>query len=107
SDLRCEAGLAARDRSRALWAARPRDRAAYARRAVRGPQADGPRVAGARRPDLPHRRRRGAPGGRPQRVELRKPARAVLGLAHAPTPPGPSHDVQPALLVPAVSQADA
>src|SRR5437870_8360838 len=107
SDLRREAGLAARDRSRALRAAGPRDRTAYARRAVRGPPADGPRLADARRPDLPYPRRRGASGGRPQRVESRQPARAVLGVAHAPAPPGPSHDVQPALVVPAVSQADA
>src|SRR2546426_4483305 len=52
------------------------------------PATLGAGVAGAGRTDLPDRGGRGASGGGPQRVESRQPARAVLGLAHAPAPPG-------------------
>src|SRR5262245_49892522 len=107
SDLQREARLAARGRPRALRVSGPRDRATHARRALHRPQADGPGVAGARGPDLPHRRRRGTAGGGPQRVEPLEPARALLGLAHAPAPPGAPHRLRPAVVVPAVSPADA
>ena len=76
-------------------------------RPVRRAPADGPGVAGACRADLPDRRRRGAAGGGSERVEPGEPARAVLGVAHAPAPPGAPHALRPAVVVPAVPQADA
>ena len=95
------------DRERYARLAR-RDGGPHARGAVRRcPRRIGPRVAGARGPDLPHRRRRGAAGRRSQRVEPGQSARALLGLAHAPAPPGAPDDVRPALVVPALSPADA
>src|ERR1700738_266838 len=75
--LRSEAGLADRGRSSVL---RPRGHRAPLPdpgRAVRGPDALGPRVAGAGGPALPHRRGGGAAGRRLQRVESRQPARAL------------------------------
>ena len=106
-DLRAEARLPARGRPRLLRAPRARDAVPDAGRALRRPAALGPRVAGARGPDLSYHRRGGAAGRRPQRVEPRQPARALLGGAHPTAPPGAPHDLRPALVVPALPAADA
>src|SRR5262249_54356405 len=73
-DLRREARLAARGRPRAVRPTGARDRAPEPGRPLRRTEANGPRVAGARGPDLSHRRGRGPAGRRPQRVEPVEPA---------------------------------
>src|SRR5262245_10068553 len=82
-DLRGETRLAASGGPCTLPAPR-RHWSAPARRAIRRPEAVRPRLAGASRSDLPHRRGRRRAGGGPERVEPGEPARAILGFAHAP-----------------------
>ena len=88
-------------------AAGARARQAGAGRAIRHPATLGTGVAGAGRPDLPHRGHRGAPGGGPQRVEPEQSARALLGVAIPPAAPGARVDLRSAVVVPALPAADA
>src|SRR5262249_22916541 len=94
SDLRSKTGLAPRSRPSSLRAPRRADGSAP-RGAIRRASPHGPRVAGARRPCLPDRRRGGTAGGGPERVEPREPARALLGVAHTSAPPRAPDHVRP------------
>src|SRR5262245_44256363 len=105
--LRTEAWLADRGGSSVLRSSRPAHEGPHRRRAIRRPQALGPGVAGSGRSALPHRGRGGAAGRRPQRVEPRQPARAVLGGQDQAAPPGACHHLRSALVLPSLSPAHA
>ena len=100
-------GSPLRSQPRALRAPRPRGDKQPPRGARCRAEAHGLRLAGAGGSAHAHCRRRGLAGRRSQRVEPRKPARALLGLTHATAPSGASLDVRPAVVVPALPPADA
>src|SRR5262245_43524713 len=93
-DLRSQTRLAPRAGREPLRPPRAGDRLPSTRRAVRGTAAHRASLAGARRPHLPHRSRRGTPGRRPQRVESRQTAGPVRALPDAAARAVPVTDVR-------------